>query len=164
MDALGIAVRVGATYLFLLVILRIAGKRTILEGTPFDFVVALILGDFPDDIIWGEVPLAQGLVAIGTIMTVHLVVVYASYHSERFDQLVGSGPTPVLRDGRRLADGLARARMNGGDVDVQLRLRGRPRDADVAEAFIESTGELSLRPTDAARAAQRRDLRRRGAA
>jgi uncharacterized membrane protein YcaP (DUF421 family) len=69
-----------------------------------------------------------------------------------------------MRHGRRLADGLARTRMNDGDLDVQLRLRGRTRDVDVAEASIESTGQLSLRPTDAARAAQRRDLRRRRAA
>ena len=164
MDVLGIVVRVSATYVFLLVILRLAGKRTILEGTPFDFVVALILGDFPDDIIWGEVPVAQGLVAIGTIMAVHLVVVYACYRSERFDRLVASAATPVIRDGRRLTDGLAHVRMNDGDLDVQLRLRGRTRDADVAEAFIEPTGELSLRATESARAAQRRDLPGRRAA
>lgn len=164
MDVLGIVVRVAATYVFLLVILRMAGKRTIVEGTPLDFIVALILGDFPDDIVWGEVPVAQGLVAIGTIMTVHLVIVYASYRSERFDELVASAATPVMRDGRRLPEGLAQVRMNKSDLDVQLRLQGRTRDADVAEAFIEPTGELSLLPTEAARAVERRDLRRRRAA
>jgi uncharacterized membrane protein YcaP (DUF421 family) len=106
---LGLIVRATATYVFLLVLLRISGKRTVHEGTAFDFVVALVLGDFPDDIIWGEVPVAQGLVAMGTVMTVHLCVVYASYRSIRFDQLVGSSPTPIVRAGRSLPTVSARS-------------------------------------------------------
>jgi uncharacterized membrane protein YcaP (DUF421 family) len=156
--ALGLLVRATATYVFLLVLLRISGKRTIHEGTPFDFVVALVLGDFPDDIIWGEVPAAQGLVAIGTVMVVHLCVVYATHRSLRFDRLVGSARTVVLEAGRVRADGLRRERMNESDLGIQLRHHGRLDRAEVAEAAIEQTGELSLVPTDPARAARRRDL------
>jgi uncharacterized membrane protein YcaP (DUF421 family) len=65
----------------MLLVVRLAGKRTIREGTPFDFLVALMLGDFPDDVIWGEVPVAQGVVAIGSVMRLHVMVSYASYRS-----------------------------------------------------------------------------------
>ena len=152
-------VRATATYLFLLVLIRISGKRTVHEGTPFDFVVALVLGDFPDDMIWGEVPVAQGLVAMGTVMVVHLCVVYASYRSHRFDQLVGSGPTRVLSGGRVLARGLGAARMNTGDLDVQLRHHGIDDRRDVKQAFVEPTGEVSVLRTEQAQHARRRDLR-----
>src|SRR5687768_2674557 len=114
MEIVGIVVRVTFTYLFLLIILRLGGKRTIREGTPFDLVVAIILGDFPDDVIWGEVSVAQGIVAIGSIMTLHLIVAYATYRSIRLDQLLGSAPTVVLREGRSRPDGLRRVRMNEG--------------------------------------------------
>ena len=157
-QVLGLLVRATATYLFLLILLRISGKRTVHEGTPFDFVIALVLGDFPDDIIWGEVPVAQGLVAMGTVMTVHLCVVYASYLSLRFDRLVGSGPTPVIRAGRPLPHGLRSERMNRGDLDVHLRLHGREHPRDVRDAAIEQTGEMSVLLTDEARPARRRDL------
>ncbi len=157
-QVLGLLVRATATYLFLLVLLRISGKRTVHEGTPFDFVVALVLGDFPDDVIWGEVPVAQGIVAMGTVMTVHLCVVYASYLSIRFDQLVGSGPTPVVRDGRVLAEGMRKERMNDGDLDVQLRQHGRQSRRDIREAAIEQSGEMSVLPTRAGRPARRDDL------
>ena len=156
--ALGIVVRATATYVFLLILLRVSGKRTVGEGTPFDFVVALVLGDFPDDIIWGEVPVAQGLVAIGTVMTLHLCVVYATYRSIRFDQLVGSGPTPIMRAGRSLAEGLRSEHMNEGDLDVQLRHRGDDDRRHVKAATIEPTGEVAVLPTNGARPAQRRDL------
>lgn len=39
-------------------------------------------------------------------MTLHLCVVYATYRSIRFAQLVGSGPTPIMRAGRSLPEGL----------------------------------------------------------
>ncbi len=155
---LGMVVRATVTYVFLLVLLRIAGKRTVSEGTPFDLVVALVLGDFPDDMIWGEVPVAQGLVAMGTVMAIHLCVVYAASRSIRFDQLLGSGPTPLLRDGRTLADGLRREHMNEGDLDVLLRHHGRPDRREVSEARLEPTGEMSLRPTESTRPVRRRDL------
>jgi uncharacterized membrane protein YcaP (DUF421 family) len=164
MQGLGIIVRIGTTYVFLLLLLRLAGKRTIGGATPFDLVVALVLGDFPDDVIWGEVPVAQGIVAFGTIMTLHLAVAYASYRSVRVDRLVSGSPTVVVRHGRRLRQGMAAVRMNEPDLDVQLRLHGRARLTDVAEAIVEPNGRLSLRPTPAAQTAQRRDLSSRSAA
>src|SRR5688572_26729442 len=145
MEIVGIVVRATFTYLFLLIIIRLAGKRTIREGTPFDLVVALILGDFPDDVIWGEVPVAQGIVAIGSIMTLHLIVSYATYRSIRFDQLLGSGPTVILQSGRSIPEALQRTRMNEGDVDVQLRHAGHPDRRDIAEAIVEPTGDTSIR-------------------
>jgi uncharacterized membrane protein YcaP (DUF421 family) len=118
-----------------------------------------MLGDFPDDVIWGEVPVAQGIVAIGSVMTLHLIVSYASYCSVRFDQLLASAPDLLLRDGRSRPDGLRHARMNEADLDVQLRRCGRTRREDVAEANREATGETSIRLTEGAHAARRRDVR-----
>lgn len=155
---LGFAVRATVTYVFLLVLLRVSGKRTVGEGTPFDLVVALVLGDFPDDMIWGEVPLAQGFVAMGTVMVVHLCVVYASYRSLWFDQLVGSGPTLLVRRGRIRRAGLRGGHMNDGDLDVVLRHHGGLPLADVAEASLEQTGEVSVRRMQDARPATRRDV------
>ena len=156
--ALGLFVRATATYMFLLVLIRISGKRTVHEGTPFDFVVALVLGDFPDDIIWGEVPVAQGLVAIGTVVATHLCVVYASYRSVWFDRLVASGRTLVVRSGRALREGLRRERMNSTDLDIQLRHRGVDNPSDVEEASIEPCGEIAVILTESARPARRADL------
>ena len=155
---LHMVVRATATYVFLLILLRVSGKRTIGQGTPFDLVVALVLGDFPDDVIWGEVPVSQGIVAMATVMIVHLCVVYASYRSIRFDQLVASTPTPMIRDGRALPDGLRRERMNDADVDVVLRFNGGLPRSDVRVATMEPTGEASVLRTDDARIVRRRDV------
>jgi hypothetical protein len=44
MDPASIAIRALATYGFLLILIRLSGKRTVREGTSFDFVLALVLG------------------------------------------------------------------------------------------------------------------------
>jgi uncharacterized membrane protein YcaP (DUF421 family) len=155
----GVLVRIAFTYVFFLLVVRLAGKRTIREGTPFDFLVALMLGDFPDDVIWGEVTVAQGVVAIGSVMTLHLLVSYASYRSLWFDRLLGDTPDLLLRRGLSHRRGLRRARMNESDLDVELRRAGHVRRSDIEEASLEATGEISIRLTEGARAARRSDVR-----
>ena len=72
MDPLRIVVRVVFAYSILLVFLRLAGKRAIKHATPFDFTVALILGDLIDDAIWAEVQTSVFVVATGVLMFVHV--------------------------------------------------------------------------------------------
>ena len=62
-----VALRALSAYLFLLVLLRLAGRGSIRHATPFDFVMALVLGDLVDNAIWAEVPSAQFAVASATL-------------------------------------------------------------------------------------------------
>jgi uncharacterized membrane protein YcaP (DUF421 family) len=72
MDPLRIAVRCVLAYVFLLVVLRLAGKQTVRHATTFDFVLALVLGDLIDDALWAEVPVAQFVVATTTLVLLKL--------------------------------------------------------------------------------------------
>ncbi len=51
----------------LLVLVRASGKQSIRQGTTFQFVIALVIGDMIDDVIWAEVSLAKFLVAVVTL-------------------------------------------------------------------------------------------------
>jgi uncharacterized membrane protein YcaP (DUF421 family) len=63
MDPLRITVRTLAAFIFLLALLRVTGKRTISQGSSFDFVLALVLGDLVDNVVFDESPFAQFAVA-----------------------------------------------------------------------------------------------------
>ena len=67
-----VALRALAAYVFLHALLRFAGRQSIRHGTPFDFVLALILGDLIDNAIWAEVPFAQFAVASVTLVVTRL--------------------------------------------------------------------------------------------
>ena len=85
MDLLHIAVRGVFGYLFLLVLVRISGKRTVKQGSPFDFTVALIVGDLIDDLLWADVNASTFVVAAGV-----LVLTHAAFMLIRFQMLRGS--------------------------------------------------------------------------
>jgi len=74
MDPLRILVRVVFGYVVLLVLVRLSGKRAVKQSNPFDFTLALILGDMVDDLVWAEVPAAAFVVAASVLMTVHLAM------------------------------------------------------------------------------------------
>jgi uncharacterized membrane protein YcaP (DUF421 family) len=83
MDLGSIATRALAAYLFLLALLRLAGKRSVRQGTTFDFVLALVLGDLIDDAIWSEVPMAQFVVAAGTLLLLKLLATSQQLYAAR---------------------------------------------------------------------------------
>ena len=74
MDPLRIVVRVVFAYVLLLILLRLAGKRTIHHASAFDFVLALVIGDLVDNAIWAEVPLPEFAVAATTLLLAQIVV------------------------------------------------------------------------------------------
>jgi uncharacterized membrane protein YcaP (DUF421 family) len=74
MDPVRVGIRALLAYAFLLVLLRLAGKRTVYQGAPFDFVLALVLGDIVDDMLWSEVPVAQTVVAAATLVITKLTI------------------------------------------------------------------------------------------
>jgi uncharacterized membrane protein YcaP (DUF421 family) len=73
MDPLRLIVRTLFGYVFLLVLIRLTGKRTVKHGGVANFVVALVVGDMFDDLVWAEVPAAQFVVAVGTLVFLHLL-------------------------------------------------------------------------------------------
>jgi uncharacterized membrane protein YcaP (DUF421 family) len=73
-DPLRIAVRAVLAYVFLLVLVRVSGKGTVVQGSAFDFTVALIVGDMVDDLLWAEVNAAEFVVGAGTPFLIHAVL------------------------------------------------------------------------------------------
>jgi uncharacterized membrane protein YcaP (DUF421 family) len=81
MDPLRIGVRIVFAYLVLLLLVRVSGKRTVKQGSPFDFTVALIIGDMMDDLIWAEVDASKFVVAAGVLVLVHTAFDLIRYRS-----------------------------------------------------------------------------------
>jgi uncharacterized membrane protein YcaP (DUF421 family) len=71
MDPFRIIVRVLIAYSFMLLLLRICGKRTVRHATAFDFVLSLIVGDLVDDLLWAEVSAAKFFVATSVLTIAH---------------------------------------------------------------------------------------------
>ena len=154
------ALRATVIYVFLLVVMRLLGKRAVGDATAFDFIVAIILGEVVDEPIYGDVPLVQGLLVIAVIAGWHAVNSYLSYRSQRFDRLAGGSPTVLIKDGAIDRKAMRRERINDEELWVMLRLHQIEKLEDVKEASLEPDGQLSVIKTDAARELTRADVAR----
>lgn len=144
MDLARIGIRALIAYVYLLIAARSSGKRTVAEATPFDFVLALIMGDLIDDALWAEVSFARFVAATGTLF---LIDVLARLMESRFDTaywFLNGRPTVVLANGRKKSDGLRREQLNDDDLAHLLRREGIDRRHEVRLAVMEVDSQLSV--------------------
>ena len=139
-----IAIRAAVAYLYLFFMTRVSGKRVIGQATPFDFIVALILGDVIDDALWAEVSIAKFAGAVGSIMLCDALTKLGAFHSVAFFHLVNGRSHAVLRDGREDRDELRRQQLNEGDLAHLLRAKGIEDWNEVHIALLERGHELSV--------------------
>ncbi len=144
MDIWRIGIRALVCYVYLLAMTRASGKRMISEATPFDFVVALIIGDLIDDALWADVSMASFGAATASIFVCDAVTKMLALRSSAFSRLVCGTPTIVLRDGVEDGRALRGEQLSEGDLDHLLRLEGVENRDDVRLGIVERDHSFSV--------------------
>lgn len=157
-DLIAIAVRISVMYLYALALIRFSGKRSLGNLSAHDFLVALMLGDLFDDIIWADVPLANGLVAAAVLVAVDVLLGVAELRSPALHKVLSSAPTLVVEEGQWVEKGLRRERESKAEAREHLRLREVRNMGEIERAQYESDGALSVERRTYAQPAQRADL------
>lgn len=138
------AARAFAVYALMLMVIRALGKRTVGNFAPFDLIVALMLGEVVDEIIYGDVSFLQGTVAILVIAAAQSANAWLTWWDHGWDKILEGTPTVVVRNGVLQEDGMRAERMNGKEVIAHLRGQGIRDLRDVEVAFVEEDGSLSV--------------------
>ncbi len=162
-DLMLTALRATLIYFFLLLVVRLLGKRSVGAVSAFDLVVALMLGEVVDEAIFGDVSMVKGLLAISVIAVWHFIDEWASARSKKIDELTGGKPTVVVEKGEFKRDKLAQERLHEDDVLSQMRLQGIDKLEEIERATVEPSGHISFIPTEAAKTVQKGDLKRQPA-
>lgn len=154
------ALRATFVYFYLLIIVRSLGKREIGASSAFDLLVALMLGDVVDEVIYGDVTIAQGAVAMAIIGLWHIVNAWASYKSKFIDYLTGAPPTVLVKDGRIQHKALAKERLNEDELLSELRLAdvGEDEIDEIKQATLEPNGKVSVVLEEWAKPIQKQDI------
>ena len=152
------AARAVAVYAVMLTIIRLSGKRTIGTFSAFDFLVALMLGEVADEIIYGSVSMAQGFIAVAVVALLHYANSWLTYWDHGLGHLLEGSPTVVLEKGQMHYPGMRAERMNEKDVLSELRLHGVDDLREVKVAVIEYNGQLSVIRQDWAEVVQKADV------
>jgi uncharacterized membrane protein YcaP (DUF421 family) len=152
-------------YLVLHQLFRHAGKRTVASAgnagnrSGIDLMVALVVGDLIDDVLWAEVPAAQFVSAAGALVLVHVSLAFLRYRIPLVWQLAEGLPRRIVGHGQPIASAMRAERLNVKAVASLLRTRGidSGRWQEVRAAYIENNGPLSLLLESWARPATRAD-------
>lgn len=157
------AVRAVAVYLLVLVVIRALGKRTVGNFAAFDLLVALMIGEVVDEIVYGDVSFLQGTTVIVIVGAMHAGNAWLSARGRGMEKLLEGEPTPIIRDGELLLQGMKKERMNVRDVMAHLRLHGIRDLREVRLAAVEDDGEISVLLQEWAETAKRADVDREAA-
>lgn len=140
-----VVIRTIFTYIILLILGRIIGRKLISRITFFDFIVGITLGSIAVRIALGseESPL---LAAISAVVVTILVVItdYLDIGSINFRKLVDGEPIILISHGKLLDYNFKKAKITIDKLMMQLREKDIFNIDDVELAIIESDGELTV--------------------
>lgn len=139
--------RAVVVYFLLLAMLRMSGKRTVGQFTPFDMLVIVLLGTAVQNSLIGEdVSLLGGLILAATLITCNWLVGFVSARSPRVDDLVEGSPVLLARDGQLFKGVLRRQNVNAKDVEEALRDNGLSDVSKAALVTLEVDGTITVVP------------------
>lgn len=143
-------VRGVAVYVVLLVVMRLAGRRTLSELTPFDFVLLLIIAETTQQALLGDdFSIVNSVVLIVTLCTVDILLSYVKRASPGVARLLDGVATVLISRGQPDERALRRARVDLQDVmDAARQQHGLERLDQVKFAVLEVGGNISIVPKD----------------
>ena len=137
--------RAAAVYGVLLVLVRLSGKRTLGQFTPFDMLLVVLLGTaVQNSLIGKDTSLGGGLLLAASLIFFNWIVAFVTSRSQRVERLVEGVPVVLARDGQLFREVLKRELVSRDDFDEALRTHGEMTLADVRIALLETNGTISV--------------------
>lgn len=132
-------------YVALVLVLRLAGKRSLAKLNAFDLVVTVALGStLATVLLTKDVAFLEGLLAFAMLALLQWLVARLSIASPWFRGLVRSDAALLLEDGRYRTEMMRQERVTRGEVDAAIRSNGYGRVENVGAVVLETDGSLSV--------------------
>lgn len=138
-------IRAVAVYGVVLVLVRVTGKRTVGQFTPFDLLLVVLLGTaVQNSLIGDDVSLLGGLILAATLLALNWGVGAIAARSARIERWIQGEPVVLARDGQVHWNVLRRENVSRADFEGARRKAGCADDSEIALAVLEASGEITL--------------------
>lgn len=142
-----LVLRASVVYFFLLVLLRLTGKRQVGQLAPFDLVLLLVLSNAVQNAInAGDNSLVGGLLSAVVLVALNTGLAYATYRSKRLEAIIEGRPQLLIHNGQLHPEVMAQARLTHHELDAALRAAGCSCVDEVHAAILENTGDITVLP------------------
>lgn len=145
--------RAAAVYLVLLVIFRVAGKRTLSDMTTFDLVLVLIISEAVQQaMVDTDNSMTNAFLLVTTLVGIDILLSVLKHRFPSFGRTMDGRPVVVVRHGRLLEEVAAKERVDEDDVLSAARcLHGIEHMGQIKYAVLEPGGKISVIPSEPAR-------------
>jgi len=132
-------------YVFLLVILRLTGKRQVGQLAPFDLVLLLVLSNAVQNAMnGGDNSITAGIVAASTLVVANGIVSRLTYKNKTIERLIEGRPEILIHNGKIATDVMKREQLTHHELNAALRAAGVSCVEEVHFAILENTGQITV--------------------
>jgi uncharacterized membrane protein YcaP (DUF421 family) len=132
-------------YFFLIVLLRVTGKRQIGEMAPFDLVLLLVLSNAVQNAMnGGDNSVIGGMISAVSLVGTNWVVGLFTYKSKRLETLVEGRPEVLIHNGKLFEKALQHTKITHHELMTALRAGGCATVEEVHTAMLETDGTISV--------------------
>lgn len=135
-------------YVTLVLLLRIASKRSLVKMNAFDLIVTVALGaSFARILTAHDVALAEAVTVFALLLTLQYIVSYLQFRSSRFGFIVTAPPTLLFYQGKYLRHAMRQEFVTEAELHTAVREHGLASFDQVEAIVLESDGSFSILKT-----------------
>ena len=143
-------------YAFLVICLRVFGKRELAQMNPFDMVVLLSLSNAVQNAIIGEDnSLLGGLVGALSLLMINWLVVRFVFRHRRLDEMLAGKPSVLMEHGRVKEKTLAKELMSRSELQTMAHRQGFKSLDEIETCILEAGGTIFMKRKEPPPEAQR---------
>lgn len=137
-------------YLFLWLIFRISGKRTLAETSPFELVLLLIISEVTNQaMVDSDHSITNAFLLIMTLTGMSVLLSFIKHHSAAANRWLEGLPLPIMRNGKLLKKNMDKARVDQEEIMMSARYtQGIASLHEIDDATVENDGKISIVPRE----------------
>ncbi|OQA03444.1 MAG: hypothetical protein BWY69_00457 [Planctomycetes bacterium ADurb.Bin401] len=141
-------IRAVSVYIFLLILIRFSGRRTMGQMTSFDFILLLIISEAASTGLTGEDnSITNSIIVISTLILIDIIFSIFKSKWSVFDKAIDGVPTVLIYDGKIQKENIARSRTDLEDIlDTARADKGLEKLEQIKYAILEKNGHISIIP------------------
>jgi uncharacterized membrane protein YcaP (DUF421 family) len=140
-----LVLRTVVVFTFLMVLMRVIGRRELASLQPFDLILLIILGDaVQQGLTQDDYSLTGALLVVGTFAVLQVFVSWVGYRFPRTRPILEGEPIIVVQDGKVIEHNLKRERLTVDEIAEEARKQQIAHLDDVRFAVLETSGVISF--------------------
>jgi uncharacterized membrane protein YcaP (DUF421 family) len=142
-----IVLRSAVIFVFVMIVVRLLGRRELSKMEPFDLLILVVIADFVQQgVTQQDYSVTGAILAVGTFGLLIVATSWLSWRFPRTRPLLDGNPVVLVEDGKPIMDNLRRERISIEELAAQARLQQIASMGTVRWAILETNGDISFIP------------------